>query len=72
MTNWHTQAEVDHVVGSRVAAQLTRDIAAFDGSPLAAKEILRRLAAARLMNIALGPFEDALAEKHRLLGLSAA
>lgn len=71
MSDWHTQAEVDTVVRSRVAAQLTGDIAAYDGSPLAAKEILRGLAAARLMNIDLGPFEDALADKHRVLGISA-
>jgi len=32
-----------------------------------AKEILRGLAAARVMNIDLRPFEDELAEKHRHL-----
>jgi 23S rRNA A2030 N6-methylase RlmJ len=72
MSTWHTQAEVDVVVRSRVAEQLGRDIAAYDGSPLAAKEILRGLAAARMMDIDLHPFEDALAEKHRELADSAA
>ena len=36
-----------------------------EGSPVAAKEILRGLAAARTMGIDLAPFEDALAERHR-------
>jgi hypothetical protein len=72
MSTWHTQADVDALVRSRVAEQLGRDIAAYDGSPSAAKEILRGLAAARMMEIDLRPFEDALAEKHRKLGDSAA
>ena len=49
------------------AAELTRLIAAYDGSPLAAKEILRGLAAARLMNLDCQPFEDALAARHQAL-----
>lgn len=72
MSSWHTQAEVDEVMKSRVAAQLASDIAAYDGSPVAAKEILRGLVAARALNIDLRSFEDALAERHRVLGLSAA
>jgi hypothetical protein len=72
MSSWHTQAEVDALVRSRVSEQLGKDIAAHDGSPAAAKEILRGLAAARMMDIDLRPFEDALAEKHRRLGDSAA
>jgi len=64
---WHEQAEVDAIVRTRVAEQLARDIAAYDGSPVAAKEILRGLAAARTMDIDLRPFEDALAERHRVL-----
>jgi hypothetical protein len=67
MSTWHTQAEVDDLVRARVAEQLARDIASYDGSPLAAKEILRGLAAARMMNMDLGPFEDSLAERHRAL-----
>jgi hypothetical protein len=68
MTKWHAQDEVDGLVRERVAEQLARDIAAYDGSPLAAKEILRGLAAARTMNMDLSTFEDALAERHRILG----
>ena len=62
---WLTQGEIDDHVRRRVIDQLTRDIAAYDGSPVAAKEILRGLAAARTMGIDLAPFEDALAERHR-------
>ena len=72
MSSWHLQDEVDDLVRSRVGAQLARQIADYDGSPPAAKEILRGLAAARMMGLELGPFEDSLAEKHRQLGLSAA
>jgi hypothetical protein len=64
---WLTQGEVDDHIRRRVFDQLTRDIAAYDGSPVAAKEILRGLAAARTMGIDLGPFEDALIERHRIL-----
>jgi hypothetical protein len=72
MTDWHSQSEVDAVVRARVGEQLGRQIAAYDGSPVAAKEILRGLAAARMIDLDLRPFEDALAEKHRELDLSAA
>jgi len=72
VSRWHSQEEVDALVRSRVVEQLHKDIEAYDGAPAAAKEILRGLAAARMMDVDLGPFEDALAEKHRRLGLSAA
>jgi hypothetical protein len=72
VSRWHTQGEVDALVRSRVIEQLTKDIDAYDGDPEAAKEILRGLAAARMMDVDLRTFEDALAEKHRRLGLSAA
>lgn len=72
MSTWHTQEEVDALVKQRVSEQLQRDIAAYDGEPAAAKEILRGLAAARMMDIDLRPFEDALAEKHRHLDSPAA
>jgi hypothetical protein len=72
MSTWHTQDEVDAVVRERVSEQLKKDIAAYDGAPAAAKEILRGLAAARMMKIDLGPFEDALADKHRHLDSNAA
>ena len=65
--DWLSQGEVDDHIRRRVVDQLTRDIAAYDGSPLAAKEILRGLAAARTMGIDLAPLEDALAERHRHL-----
>ena len=64
---WLTQGEVDDHIRRRVTEQLSRDIAGYDGSPTAAKEILRGLAAARTMGIDLGPFEDALTERHRIL-----
>jgi hypothetical protein len=64
---WLTQGDIDEHIRRRVTAQLSADIAAYDGSPSAAKEILRGLAAARMMGIDLGPFEDALTERHRAL-----
>jgi hypothetical protein len=64
---WLTQGEVDEHIRRRVREQLSTDIAAYDGSPVAAKEILRGLAAARMMGIDLGSFEDALTERHRAL-----
>ncbi len=72
MSTWHSQGEVDALVRERVSEQLGKDIAAYDGAPSAAKEILRGLAAARMMDIDLRPFEDVLAEKHQQLGSSAA
>jgi hypothetical protein len=64
---WLTQGEIDEHIRRRVADQLSSDIAAYDGSPSVAKEILRGFAAARTMGIDLGPFEDALTERHRAL-----
>ena len=64
---WLTQGEIDDRIRRRVADDLSRDIAAYDGSPLAAKEILRGLAAAHMMEIDLRPFEVALADRHRAL-----
>lgn len=64
---WLTQGQIDDHIRRRVADQLSRDISGYDGSPVAAKEILRGLAAARTMGLDLGPFEDALAERHRAL-----
>jgi hypothetical protein len=67
MKKWYTQAEVDDEVRRDVAAELLRLIATYDGSPPAAKEILRGLAAARLMLMDCGPFEDALAARHQAM-----
>lgn len=64
---WLSQDQIDDRMRERVASQLSKDIAAYDGSPALAKEILRGLAAARIMGIDLGPFEDALTERHRAL-----
>jgi hypothetical protein len=66
--NFLTQAEIDDHMRGRIAARLASVIAAYDGSPAAAKEILRGLVAARTMGIDLAPYEDALTERHRLLG----
>jgi hypothetical protein len=64
---WLSQEHIDERMRERIAAQLSKDIAAYDGAPGAAKEILRGLAAARELGIDLGPFEDALTERHRAL-----
>jgi hypothetical protein len=64
---WLSQEEIDDRMRERISVQLSKDIAGYDGSPAAAKEILRGLAAARTMGIDLGPFEDALTERHRAL-----
>jgi hypothetical protein len=64
---WLSQEQIDNRMRERIAGQLSKDIAAYNGSPGAAKEILRGLAAAREMGIELGPFEDALTERHRAL-----
>jgi hypothetical protein len=58
---WLTQGDIDDHIRRRVAEQLFRDVANYGGSPVATKEILRGLAAARAMGIDLSPFEDALA-----------
>ena len=67
MTKWYTQGEVDDEIRRDVAAELSRLIATYDGSPVAAKEILRGLAAARSMRMDCTPFEDALAARHQAL-----
>jgi hypothetical protein len=71
MSRWHTQAEVDAGVRERISSQLAKDIAAYGGAPAAAKEILRGLASARMLNIDLRPFEDALADRHQELDAKA-
>jgi hypothetical protein len=65
--HWPTQEQIDEHMRASISAELAKDIAAYDGSPDAAKHILRDLAAARMMGIDLGPFEDALVERHRAL-----
>jgi hypothetical protein len=72
MSRLQTQEEVDALVRDRVSKQLSKDIAAYGGAPTAAKEILRGLASARMLNLDLRPFEDALAEKHQELDSNAA
>jgi hypothetical protein len=72
MSRLQTQDEVDALVRDRVAKQLSKDISAYRGAPAAAKEILRGFASARMLNIDLRPFEDALADKHQELDSSAA
>jgi hypothetical protein len=67
MKKWYTQGEVDDEVRRDVADALSRLIATYDGSPLTAKEILRGLAAARLMQMDCRAFEDALAARHQAL-----
>ena len=64
---WHGQDEIDAITRKGIAEKLTDLIAGYDGSPNAAKEILRGLAAARTMDTDCRVFEDALAERHRLL-----
>lgn len=66
-SQWVSQEQIDERMRERIAAQLSKDIAAYDGASVVAKEILRGLAAARTMGIELGPFEDALTERHRAL-----
>ena len=65
--SWHEQEEVDRITRDGIAHKLTDLIERYDGSPDAAKEILRGLAAAREMDMDCRPFEDALAAKHRSL-----
>jgi len=65
--SWHQQEEIDGITRDGIAEKLTQLIARYDGSPDAAKEILRGLAAAREMDMDCRPFEDALAQRHRSL-----
>jgi hypothetical protein len=64
---WHRQDEIDAIAREGITEKLTRLIGAYDGSADLAKEILRGLAAARTMDMDCRPFEDALAERHRVL-----
>jgi hypothetical protein len=61
MRRTHSQREAETRSKELIARKLTRLIARYDGSAKAAKEILRGLAAARMMEMDCGPFEDALA-----------
>jgi hypothetical protein len=65
MKRTYTQAQVDEKSRSLIARKLTRLISGYDGSAQAAKEILRRLAAAGMMDLDCRPFEDALANRYR-------
>jgi hypothetical protein len=65
MKRTYTQAEVDEKSRGLIAKKLTRLISSYDGYAKAAKEILRGLAAARLMDMDCRPFEDALAKRSR-------
>jgi len=62
MKRTYTQAEVDAKSRVLIAKKLNRLIAGYDGSAKDAKEILRGLAAARMMEMDCRPFEDALAK----------
>ena len=65
--SWHEQEEIDEITRDGITRKLTGLIEHYDGSPDAAKEILRGLAAARQMDMDCRPFEDALSERHRSL-----
>jgi len=65
--SWHEQEEVDRITRDGIADKLNDLIGRYDGSPETAKEILRGLAAARMLDMDCRPFEDALAERHRSL-----
>jgi hypothetical protein len=62
MKRTYSQREVEARSKELIARKLKRLIARYDGSAKAAKEILRGLAAARMMEMDCGPFEDALAK----------
>jgi hypothetical protein len=61
MRRTYSQQEVEARSKELIARKLKNLIAHYDGSAKAAKEILRGLAAARMMEMDCGPFEDALA-----------
>jgi hypothetical protein len=65
MKRTYTQAEVDEKSRVLIARKLTKLISSYDGSAKAAKEILRGLAAARMMDMDCRRFEDALAKRYR-------
>ena len=62
MRRTFTQREVEARSRELIARKLNRLISRYDGSAKAAKEILRGLAAARMMEMDCRPFEDALAK----------
>jgi hypothetical protein len=62
MRRTYSQQEVETRSKNLISRKLKRLIARYDGSAKAAKDILRGLAAARLMDIDCRPFEDALAK----------
>lgn len=61
MKRTYTQQEVEARSKELIARKLKKLISHYDGSAKAAKEILRGLAAARMMEMDCRPFEDALA-----------
>jgi hypothetical protein len=61
------QDEVDEITREGIKEKLADLIRRYDGSPVTAKEILRGLAAARTMDMDCRIFEDALAERLRVL-----
>lgn len=61
MKRTYSQQEVETRSRELIARKLKKLIARYDGSAKAAKEILRGLAAARMMDMDCRPFEDALA-----------
>ena len=65
MKRTHTQHEAEARSRDLIARKLKRLIARYDGSAKEAKEILRGLAAARMMDVDCRPFEDALARHFR-------
>ena len=64
MKRTYTQKQVEDRSREAIARKLTRLIGGYDGSPKAAKEILRGLVAARTMDMDCRRFEDALAKRH--------
>jgi hypothetical protein len=50
---WLSQEQIDERMRDRIADQLAKDIAAYDGSPGTAKEVARGLAAVHEMGIGL-------------------
>jgi len=62
MRRTYSQQEAEARSRQLIARKLKKLIARYDGSAREAKEILRGLAAARMMEMDCGPFEDALAK----------
>jgi hypothetical protein len=65
MRRTYSQAQVDAKSRELIALKLTRLIRSYEGSAREAKEIVRGLAAARMMDMDCRPFEDALARRFR-------